>query len=147
VIGAPADRMRYPRALFVDSSALYAFMSPRDSGHRLVAPILNGVPSSTRIVLTNLVRAEVQGLCTRHGPRVVDRVLDWIEKGDNVELIHVTPEIEEQAIALVRRYRDHLFSITDAASFLVMEQRGVGMAVALDAHIRQYGHFQVLPAV
>jgi len=130
----------------IDTSALYAYVHKNDSSHRRVVALLDSIPRSTRVVMTNLVRAETQALCTRHGPHVVESFLDWLDETPGIEVIHVTPDIEAQAIALVRRYREHLFSITDAASFLVMEQRGVGMAVALDAHFRQYGHFTVLPA-
>ena len=58
----------------------------------------------------------------------------------------VSPEDEERAMGILRTYRDKDFSLTDAASFVVMERLGIDTAIAFDQHFQQYG-FKVLQGI
>ncbi len=51
----------------------------------------------------------------------------------------ITPEDEEKAGEIIRRYTYKSFSYTDATSFVVMERLGIKEAFAFDPHFRQYG--------
>lgn len=49
----------------------------------------------------------------------------------------------QAARAILRRYSDKDFTLTDATSFVVMEALGIREAFTFDDHFRQYG-FEVL---
>jgi predicted nucleic acid-binding protein len=58
-------------------------------------------------------------------------------------LIWVTPRDIERAKAIISQYTDKDFSLTDAASFAVMERLRIPAAFTFDRHFAQYG-FSVL---
>ena len=59
-------------------------------------------------------------------------------------LVWVTPRDVERAKAIIYQYDDKDFSLTDAASFAVMERLRIVSAFTFDRHFAQYG-FTVLP--
>ena len=54
-------------------------------------------------------------------------------------VIWATPADVERARELIYRYDDKDFSLTDAASFVVMERAGIPMAFTFDHHFAKYG--------
>ena len=54
-------------------------------------------------------------------------------------LVRVTEADEAAALALIARYRDKDFSLTDATSFVVMDRLGLRHALSFDSDFRQYG--------
>ena len=48
------------------------------------------------------------------------------------------------ACSLVRAHEDKMYSLCDAASFVVMERLGIREAIAFDRHFREYGQFVIL---
>jgi predicted nucleic acid-binding protein len=92
------------------------------------------------MVLTNFIRAETHALIlNRLGHPLADRFLAQLRQSPSTTLIRVTEQDEEQALALIGRYRDKDFSLTDATSFVVMEGMGITHALAFDSDFRQYG--------
>ena len=53
--------------------------------------------------------------------------------------------LEAEAEKLLRRYADQDFSLTDAVSFAVMQQRGITKAFTFDGHFATAG-FVAMPA-
>ena len=75
-------------------------------------------------------------------------VVNWLALGflDDVQggicdIEWIRPIDEMRAITLLRRFRDKKYSFCDALSFVVMEQLGVGEALAFDRDFRSYGKF------
>jgi predicted nucleic acid-binding protein len=56
-----------------------------------------------------------------------------------ITIVRVTEADEERALALIGRYRDKDFTITDATSFVVMERLSIATAFTFDDDFRQYG--------
>jgi predicted nucleic acid-binding protein len=59
-------------------------------------------------------------------------------------VVRVRKTDEDKAIALIRAYRDKLYSLCNALSFVVMERLRIREAISLDQDFRSYGRFTVL---
>jgi predicted nucleic acid-binding protein len=131
----------YPRAVFTDTSGLYALIDEQDQHHPRAREVFNTLTQArSQIVLTNFIRAEIHALIlNRLGHHLADRFLEQLRQSPATTLIRVSEQDEEQALTLIARYRDKDFSITDATSFVVMERLGITHAVSFDRDFRQYG--------
>ncbi len=78
------------------------------------------------------------------GRRQVAQLLEDLENDPDVEII---PQTDAQFKAAVERYAarsDQTWSLTDCASFLVMEERGISEALAYDRDFEQAGFVALL---
>ena len=95
---------------------------------------------------TNYVLAEFVPLAhTRGFPRMqnikfTERILDSAE----IEIIWVDETLHRQAVGLLRERADKNYSLCDAASFVVMRQRGISESLTTDKHFRQEGFVRLL---
>ena len=123
--------------LLVDTSAVYALIDRDDTYHRKAVSLLRSLPRrGLRPLLTNFVVAESHALLlSRLGAEIAR---DWLLR-QIWPVERITPEDEEKARKIIRRYSDKSFSYTDATSFAVMERLGIKEAFAFDPHFRQYG--------
>ncbi|MBI2997286.1 MAG: PIN domain-containing protein [Deltaproteobacteria bacterium] len=123
--------------LLVDTSAVYALIDPDDTYHRKAVTLLRSVPRrGLTPLLTNFIMAESHALLlSRLGAEIAR---DWLLR-QIWPVERITPEDEEKAREIIRRYSDKSFSYTDATSFAVMERLGIKEAFAFDPHFRQYG--------
>ena len=127
-------------AVFVDSSAFFAFATSRDADHdrarRVHTRIIAG---GWRLVTTTYVLAEVHALAlARVNPRFALSLIEEIDAG-NVVIVRVNEDDWLQAWRILRRYDDKSFSFTDALSFAVMDRLGISEAFSFDRHFLQYG--------
>lgn len=125
------------KLILVDTSGIVAAMNSRDEYHARARKIFHDIAQGEYgLVITNYVRAETHALLVgRAGRDIALRFLEdtsWIVEW-------VSPEDEEKAMEILRTYRDKSFSLTDAASFVVMERLGIDTAITFDQHFRQYG--------
>jgi uncharacterized protein len=131
-----------PASAFVDSSAFFALAHAPDDNHRLATELLAGlVRGRTRLITTNFVIAEAHALLVNRTRRqdLGAQFLERLYGSPSMERVRVADADEQQAVALVIRYRDKLFSLTDATSFVVMERPGIRHAFTFDADFAQYG--------
>jgi uncharacterized protein len=134
-------QLYYHRAVYTDTSGLYALIDQQDQHHLGAREIFDTLTQiRSQIVLTNFIRAETHALIlNRLGHHLADRFLAQLRQSPATTLIRVSEQDEEQALTLIARYRDKDFSITDATSFVVMERLGITHAVSFDRDFRQYG--------
>jgi len=133
--------------LFVDTSAWYPLAQRGHPDHAAVVDVLSrNIREGARIVTTNLVIAETHALLLRRGGR--ETALRFVNevRSDPIVVETSTPEIESRATAeWLMRYADQTFTLIDAVSFVVMADRGIREALALDRHFATAG-FVRLPA-
>ena len=136
----PAPR----RLAFTDTGAYFALSVSRDSNHGPARAISRQlIAERWRLYTTNFILAETHALfLNRVGRREALRVLQEIERSATT-IVRVTPADERRARAIIERYADKDFTLTDATSFAVMERLGIGHAFTFDRHFTQYG-FAVL---
>ena len=133
--------------LFVDTSAWYPLADAGHPDHAGIADALaERIHDGARVMTTNLVVAETHALLLRRGGR--EPALRFLRevRSDPVVVESSTPEMERRAIdEWLGRYQDQTFTLTDAVSFVVMADRGIREALALDRHFATAG-FMRLPS-
>jgi predicted nucleic acid-binding protein len=99
------------------------------------------------MVTTNLVIAESYASIRRSmGHSVAIRFLQSVHESRRLRRIASSTSQEERAEATLIKHGDQDFSFTDAVSFAVMLELGVGDAFAFDRHFLTAG-FTLVPAV
>lgn len=132
--------------LFVDTSAWYVLALSSAPQHRKVSDALrHRIQRGARIVTTNLIVAETHALLLRRTSRQVALAfVREVRRAPNI-VVESSAEYEELAVTeWLEKFDDQSFSFTDAVSFAVMSDRGVGEALALDHHFAVAG-FVVIP--
>ena len=132
--------------VFADSGYWIALMHPRDQLRERAAAAAATL-GTTFIVTTQMVLVEALNEASRLGEYwrmfAIDTLRE-IRDNPNVEII---PQTEAQFDAAVERYAargDQTWSLTDCASFLVMEERGITEALAHDQDFEQAGFVALL---
>ena len=134
------------RTLFADSGYWVALLYPRDQ-HHARATVVAAELGEASIVTTQMALTESFNAMTRMGEsgrRQVAQLLEDLENDPDVEII---PQTDAQFRAAVERYAarsDQTWSLTDCASFLVMEERGISEALAYDRDFEQAGFVALL---
>jgi predicted nucleic acid-binding protein len=133
------------KAVFVDTSALYALFSTSDTRHGEAVAILRDVHRRrSPLVTTDLVLVESYVLVHARGG--LDALLEFrATLGRSAWLQTMTTSSEQQADAweLLKRRTDKGHSFIDAASFVVMRALGIQQAFSFDAHFSQEGFERV----
>jgi predicted nucleic acid-binding protein len=100
-----------------------------------------------RVVTLDWALAELVALATvREGvdrPKLI-RFVDRLQSVPDVEVVHVTAALRDDAWALLAVNPDRDWSWTDACAFVLMRQRRVAGALAWDEHFRQAGYTPLL---
>ena len=134
------------RTLFADAGYWIAVLHSRDQLHVRARALAAGL-GSTAIVTTQMVLVEtldhLAGLGERHRSLAV-RLVRELDANPDVEVV---PQTDAQFRAAVERYAarpDQTWSLTDCASFLVMEERNITEALAYDRDFEQAGFTALL---
>ena len=125
------------RAVFADTSALFALLDRRDRWHDIASETFNRLARERRPLFTsNLVVAETYILAREALGHTLATA--WLVSLD-VNLVFQTESDHQEVSELLARYADRDFSYADALSFVLIERLGLGAALTFDSHFRQYG--------
>jgi predicted nucleic acid-binding protein len=129
------------KSLFVDTSAWVAIVNRRDQYHTIASEFYRkSFKEYDRLLTTNLVAAESFILLRLDCG--LDIALSWwdrITTSLKVEMIYIDAELTSGAFNYLRKFKDQRFSLTDAVSFTVMEQKNIQEAFAFDVHFSVAG--------
>jgi len=108
--------------------------------------ILEGIQlHRAHLFTTNFIIAETHALLlARRGRAIASRGLGEIDNSTTT-VVRISSRDERRAREIIRRYDDKDFSLTDAASFAVMERLRIPHAFTLDRHFAQYGFTVLTP--
>lgn len=132
----------------MDTGAWLAVMHRRDQYHARAAATLRRLRQERRrLVITDLILAELHlHLLYALGPEAAARHVSTILTDPLTHEVFVDQTVQGAALNdWIGRYRDQSFTLTDAASFAVMRDRGIPAAFTFDRHFAVAG-FRVLPA-
>ena len=134
------------RAVFADAGYWIGMLFRRDQLHER-ALALTARLDPLDIVTTQMIVVEVFNHASRIG--LVDRevVVDWLrdlERNDRLEIVPQTPQQFHAAAERFVARADQSWSLTDCASFLVMEEHGITEALAYDRDFEQAGFTALL---
>ncbi len=129
--------------MLLDTSGLLAFF---DEGAKQHNDAVTYFHSAKLRLVHSYVLAEFIPLATVRGhPRAP--VLDFVDKLQQnplVELVYVDEGLHQSALEFLRRRLDKTWSLCDAVSFLLMQQRGIIEALTTDHHFEQAGFVRLL---
>ena len=133
--------------VFADSGYWIALINPDDELHEKAVNLRTSL-GNRRIVTTHLVLNEVlnpRSGTTRQQRQAAARLVDQIKHNPQVSIEPQTVEQFEEAFSRFCDITDDKeWSITDCASFLVMERLGIWQALTGDHHFTQAGFFVML---
>jgi len=100
-----------------------------------------------RVITTNYVLGELVALLGSRTALPRSEVLAFVRtvrESLHVELIHVAPPLDAARWEFLEQRQDKSWSLTDAVSFLVMQERGMSEALTTDHHFEQAGFVTLL---
>ena|SRR5947209_4107464 len=129
--------------MLLDTSGLMCLFDQREHQHARAVELYN----ASRARLThNYVLAEFVALAhARHAPRAL--ALEFaasLLNNSRVELIWVGAPLHQSALTLLQQRLDKDWSLCDAVSILLMQQRGFTEALTTDHHFEQAGFTRLL---
>lgn len=129
--------------IFVDSGFFLAFLDPRDSLHELARSW--GSKIKEDMVVTEYVICETVNFCSKpiNRPRV-HALVKHIRSNPGFIWVGASEALFAKALALHNQRQDKEWSLTDCASFSVMEERGIKEALTYDHHFEQAGFTALL---
>jgi uncharacterized protein len=135
----PRRAARTRRAL-VDTSAYFALLDADDANHAQALAVRDRViAEGWRLFTTSFILAETHALLlNRLSQTIATRFLRTMDESPTT-LVWVTRADVARGKAIIYRYTDKDFSLTDATSFAVMERLRVPAAFTFDRHFAQYG--------
>lgn len=133
-------------AVFADSGYWIALLDARDQLHERASSLTRSL-GGDEIVTTELVLVETFNHVAAGGPtarRLAVALLRDVLDRPNIEIVPHTSERFRAAAARYEARSDQTWSLTDCASFLVMEERGIQEALAYDRDFEQAGFTALL---
>jgi predicted nucleic acid-binding protein len=132
------------KQIFADTSYWIGLVNPRDQIHQKVIKITQQL-FSVRLVTTEMVLGELLNSFSDSPFRRT--VAGMVLKLRNDRNLRIVPQTSEQFESALRRYKqaaDKSWSLTDCASFEVMEAEQIQAALTHDQHFAQAGYETLL---
>lgn len=132
--------------VFADTSYWIAIFDPKDDLHEKALKVAQRL-STAEIVTSEMVLGEFLNSFASSGRVLRERVARSVEalrRSQQVTVTSQTPEQFEDALRLYQQAKDKDWSITDCASFNIMRDIGISIAIAYDRHFEQAGYKALL---
>jgi predicted nucleic acid-binding protein len=129
------------KAVFADTSYWIALLYPPDYLHAKVTSMSREI-STMRLVTSEMVLIELLNAFSNGSPGMRSIVVRTVEdacKGNPVIVIPPTSEQFTKALERYNRSADKNWSLTDCASFQIMEAERIDAALTHDHHFVQAG--------
>jgi predicted nucleic acid-binding protein len=136
------------RLAFADSGYWIALLNPQDGLHQKALQVSNE-DLGRSIVTTELVLVEVLNDLSGRSAHLragAVRLVEELEANERVAVVSSERLLFRSALGLYRDRPDKTWSLTDCASFIVMQERGIAEALAHDVHFEQAGYRALLRA-
>lgn len=124
--------------IFVDTSALYAFVNKNDKFHHQVVKYLKTTPDT--LVTTNFIFAETLSLITKRvGKKIAIKFGEHLKKSGKILIMYLPEDYQEKAWKLFSEDEKIGFDYIDATCFVFMQETGIETALSFDIHFIQAG--------
>jgi predicted nucleic acid-binding protein len=134
------------REVFADTAYWIGLINPRDNLHKPAKEISSQL-GSFRIVTSEMVLAEVLNALADYGPHIrafATQTVKSIIGSASTDVEPQTRVLFRGAFDLYRDRSDKDWSLTDCASFVIMDRRGITEALTSDVHFEQNGYKALL---
>lgn len=126
--------------ILADTSGLYALLNRREPAHGRARRFYDTLPRRSEIVIIEYVLVEAMTLMRARGfSRVAIRFRDTLSQSHVFSLRYSSPELEQAAYDVFRRYADKEWSYVDCALLATAEALDIAAIFSLDHHIDQMG--------
>ena len=132
--------------MFADPGYWAALQDSRDRLHGTALALTNEI-ESLRIVTTQMVLVEVLNMFGSRGEQQRRLALEVVERAERSVDVEIVPQTAAPFRAALERYTqraDQTWSLTDCASFIAKEERGITEALAHDRDFEQAGFTALL---
>jgi predicted nucleic acid-binding protein len=129
------------KAIFADTSYWLALLSTQDALHRKAVG-MSGQLAGTKVVTSEMVFVELLNSLSSGNPRERRAVVNAVQGFRGSASVIVVPQTPEQFAVAFERYKrsaDKNWSLTDCASFQIMETERITAALTHDHHFVQVG--------
>jgi predicted nucleic acid-binding protein len=133
-------------AVFADAGYWIALFNPRDQLHTKALTISNSLQGRT-IITSQMVLTEFLNHYAALGQPFRQRAVQVVRSLQDDPDVEIVPQTEAQftaALTLYAQRPDKEWGLTDCASFLIMQERGITEALAHDDHFYQAGFVPLL---
>lgn len=134
--------------VFADTSGWASFFVDTEPYHAKALRLMEQWQEKTRrVVTTNYVLSELLPLLTMRFHVRRETALNLIENirlDRLVEIVHIDESLDAAAWELLENRLDKVWSFVDAASFVVMKNRGITEALTTDHHFEQARFIRLL---
>ncbi len=129
------------KAVFADTSYWIALLYPPDDLHAKVTSMSREI-STMRLVTSEMVLTELLNTFSNGSPIMQSIAVHAVEDARKGDSLIVLPQTSEQFTKALERYKrsaDKNWSLTDCASFQIMETERITAALTHDHHFIQAG--------
>ena len=129
------------RTVFIDTGFLIAILNPRDDLHHRAREVASKL-GRTRLVTSEMVLTELLNEFARRGALLRQAAVALVQRLQRDASVEITPQASSLFQAALNRYAardDKPWSLTDCASFLIMEDLQAAEALTHDRHFEQAG--------
>ena len=134
------------KPLFLDTGYVIALEAADDQHHEEAIKhwrgLLRKVPT---LVTTTYVVNEIATFFNsrnRHAKAV--EIINRLKSSSSVQIVHVSEKLFDTSWEYFKKHSDKMYSLTDCASFVTMEEMKIEAALTFDQHFIQAG-FKKLP--
>jgi predicted nucleic acid-binding protein len=129
--------------VFVDTSALYAFINSKDPDHEKVKSYLDKYKG--QLLTTNFIFDEILTLVmARVGHKEAVLTGKTLLNPKVFVMVKIRAPDEMNAWELFINRPDKRYSFTDCTSFVIMKKLGIKKSLAVDSHFEQEGFERVI---
>ena len=132
-----------PERLFLDTSYIQAVLNRRDQYHTAATAMLARVRDAKEVWVTEAVLIEVANALSNINREMAGRFIRQCYATANMRVVSVDTALLRRALELYAARKDKTWSLTDCASFVVMQDQELTLAATTDRHFVQAG-FQAL---
>lgn len=137
--------------VFLDTGFAIALLSPRDQYHITALSLAAEIrQQGTKIMTSDAVLLEIGAALAKlaYRPAAI-KFIDGLRTDAKVEIIPLDSRLFEVAYRLFRERLDRErldkeWSLTDCASFVIMQERHISQGLAADEHFKQAGFIALL---
>jgi predicted nucleic acid-binding protein len=133
--------------VFIDTGAFIAVIDKDDDYHDAAEAFFKkALEKEIKFMTTNFVVCETMNyLRSKISHSMAVFFWEHLKKSNVIEILRITPDIQDTAFKIFKQYVDKDFSFTDCTSFSAMKAFKINRVFAFDKHFEQYGHFERLP--
>ncbi|MFI5116948.1 MAG: type II toxin-antitoxin system VapC family toxin [Terriglobales bacterium] len=131
--------------VFADTGYWIALLNPRDELHRK-ATATSYSYNANQIVTSEMVLVEFLNSFSDYGPRLrhaAAKAVEALREESQIVIVSQTTQLFEKALQRYSDMADKSWSLTDCASFVIMDEEHLPAALTHDRHFAQAG-FQTL---